>query len=57
MEPVALSIQETRKALGGIGRTKVYDLINSGALRTLKLGTRTLVKTESIRELVNREAV
>lgn len=56
MDPVALSIEETRKALGGIGRTKVYELINAGTLRTFKLGTRTLVKADSIHELASREA-
>jgi hypothetical protein len=52
MDPIALSIEDTRKALGGIGRTKLYDLIGKQSLRTFKVGTRTLVTTESIRAFV-----
>lgn len=57
MEPVALSIEDTRKALGGIGRTKLYEMLKPGGpLRHLKVGTRTLVTTESIRAFVTSEA-
>lgn len=55
MEPIALSIEDTRKALGGIGRTKTYALIGEGKLRTFKVGTRTLVTTESIRAFVTSQ--
>jgi len=51
MEPIALSVQEARKALG-LGLTKTYELINEGKLDTVKIGRRTLVKTASIRALV-----
>jgi hypothetical protein len=53
MEPIALSIEDTRKTLGGIGRTKLYDMLKpNGPLRSFKVGTRTLVTTESIRAFV-----
>lgn len=52
MESVATSVNGAAKALG-IGRTTVYQLINSGRLETLKLGRRTLIKTASIRALVD----
>lgn len=55
MEPVSVTIDDACKALG-IKRTKIYELINAGHLRTLKIGRRTLVKTESIRDLATREA-
>jgi excisionase family DNA binding protein len=48
MEPVCISVGETARALG-IGRTKVYELINAGQLETVKIGRRTLVRTASIR--------
>jgi len=53
MDPIALSIEETRRALGGIGRTKLYEMLSDPAcpLRSFKVGTRRLVTTESIREL------
>jgi excisionase family DNA binding protein len=40
----------------GIGRTTVYSLINEKKLQTIKIGRRTLVKTESIRALVDQAA-
>jgi excisionase family DNA binding protein len=50
MEPICASINETARALG-IGRTKVYELINVGQLETVKIGRRTLVRTASIRAI------
>ena len=52
MEPVTVTVEGARKALG-IGTTKLYELIGTGKLRTVKLGRRTLVRTDSIRELVD----
>jgi excisionase family DNA binding protein len=51
MTPIATSINDTAKALS-LGRTSIYALIRAGRLETLKLGRRTLVKTESIRRLL-----
>ena len=53
MEAVATSVTEAAKALS-IGRTSVYALIKQGRLETVKLGSRTLVKTDSIRRLVEQ---
>jgi excisionase family DNA binding protein len=50
MEPVCLSVKETARVLG-IGRTKIYELINAGQLETVKIGRRTLVRTASIRAI------
>jgi excisionase family DNA binding protein len=55
MEPVCISVNEARGALG-VGRTKLYDLINAGKLRVVRLGRRTLVSTESLRELAQATA-
>jgi excisionase family DNA binding protein len=51
METVTASVNDTARSLG-LGRTKVYELINDGKLATIKIGRRTLVKAESIRALV-----
>ncbi len=48
MEQIATSVTEAARALG-LGRTKTYELITSGALETLKVGRRTLVTTHSLR--------
>ena len=50
MDPVLISIMEAAKILS-LGRTSIYDLINSGALETRKIGRRRLVTVESIRRL------
>ena len=51
MEPICASVNDTARVLG-IGRTKVYELINAGQLETVKIGRRTLVRTASIRSVV-----
>jgi hypothetical protein len=38
--------------LGGIGRTKTYELINEGILETVTIGSRRLVTIASIERLV-----
>ena len=48
MDPINLSIIDAARALG-VGRSKLYELINAGHLDTVKLGTRTLVRVASIR--------
>ena len=50
MEPLAISINQTAKALG-VGRSSVYSLIKSGGLDAIKIGRRTLLTTESVRRL------
>lgn len=52
MDKLAYSINETAKALS-LGRTSVYALIAEGRLETFRLGTRRLVKAESVRRLVD----
>lgn len=51
MEPLAVSINDTAKALG-IGRTSIYAMLADGRLESFKLGRRTLIRAESIRRLV-----
>ena len=38
----SLSIQEAKNIIG-VGTTKLYELINSGALRAHKIGKRTII--------------
>lgn len=40
----------------GIGRTKVYELINAGELETIKLGESVLITTASLASFVARHA-
>ena len=50
MEPFLLPIPETCEVLG-VGRSKVYELINAGLLEKVKIGRRSLVRVASIRAL------
>jgi excisionase family DNA binding protein len=50
-EKLMLSIPEVGLRLG-IGRTSVYGLIKRGTLKTIKLGTRTLIPAEDIMQFV-----
>jgi len=54
MELLTVTVADACKALG-IGRTKIYELIASNQIEILKIGKRTLVKTASIRALVDGE--
>nr|WP_251007730.1 helix-turn-helix domain-containing protein [Sphingobium sp. BHU LFT2] len=38
----------------GIGRSKLYELIQSGDVEIVKIGSATLIPVESLRQLINR---
>ena len=42
------SIPETSRRLGDIGRSKVYELVNSKRLKLVKLGRRSAITEESV---------
>lgn len=46
------SIREAAETLG-IGRTKLYDLLAKGHLSSVQIGTRRLVRVESIRLMLD----
>ena len=55
MQPILLPIYpDAGQALGGLGRTKVYELITSGELRTVKIGRRRFVPATAVEEYVAR---
>ncbi|HEU0196489.1 MAG TPA: hypothetical protein VFQ88_04630 [Nevskiaceae bacterium] len=51
----AVTINEARERLGGIGRTLFFKLVNNGRLRVIKLGARTLVPESEIQRLVSTD--
>jgi len=53
LEPLTVRIPEALR-LTGIGRSKLYELIKSGDVETVKIGTATLVTMASLRRLVER---
>ena len=55
LEPLTVRISTAVK-LTGIGRSKLYELIASGDLDIVKVGTATLVTMASLRRLTRLEA-
>jgi excisionase family DNA binding protein len=49
--PLAHTVPEAVR-ISGIGRSKLYELIRSGALDARKLGGRTLIPAEALRALI-----
>ena len=53
MNQLSLSIEEIRAATG-IGRTKIYEAIGSGALKARKWGKRTIVFKDDLDAFLSR---
>lgn len=49
-----VSIPDTRRALGGIGHTTVYELINRGEIVKVNLGRRSFITAQSLGEYIER---
>ncbi|MEO9623779.1 MAG: helix-turn-helix domain-containing protein [Qipengyuania citrea] len=54
IEPIALRVPEACRYLG-IGRSTLYVLISKSEVEIIKLGSSTLVLTESLKGLVERK--
>lgn len=50
--PLTVSVNEAI-AMIGIGRTRLYELIASGDIKTVKIGRRRLVQVESLRAIAS----
>lgn len=51
--PVLVSVRDACQMIG-CGRTKLYELLADQHLRAVKLGHRTLIRTDSIHALPDR---
>ena len=51
-DKLAYSVAETTKATG-FGRTRIYQEIKEGRLKTIKLGRRTAILAEELRRWLN----
>lgn len=49
--PLAVRVREACR-LTGIGRSKLYELIAAGEIKIIKVGTITLIPTDSLRSFV-----
>ena len=52
-DKIAYTINEAREVTG-IGRTKLYELINAGKLKPAKIGTRTLILRTDLEGMLQR---
>jgi hypothetical protein len=49
--PLTVTVKQSQK-LSGLGLTKTYQLINSGVLEAVKIGSRTLITYRSLERLL-----
>ena len=56
IEPICVRINDAARMIG-IGRTKLYELIATGELETVKIGNATRVTTASLHGLIDRQRV
>lgn len=54
-DPLSYTIAGAMAATG-LGRSKLYELMASGALAKLKVGKRTLIRADSLRALIDGAA-
>lgn len=52
MEILAVSVNEAARILG-VGRTSIYAMIRDRRVDMIKLGRRTLIKTASLRRVID----
>lgn len=52
--PVLLMSPEAAARVLGVGRTKVYELMRSGALRSVRVGGLRRIPVEALKEFVAR---
>lgn len=55
LDPLAVSAAEAARLLG-VSKPTIYQYIRRSDFPAFKLGTRTLVSVEGLREWVNRQA-
>lgn len=53
-EQLLTPIDCARTVLGGVGRTKVYELVNQGEILKVSIGRRSFITTESLAAYVDR---
>ena len=53
VDAICVRVNDAARMIG-VGRTKLYELISSGELETVKLGKATRVTTASLHKLVER---
>jgi excisionase family DNA binding protein len=52
-DPICVRVNDAARMIG-VGRTKLYELIATGEVETVKLGKATRITTASLHDLVKR---
>jgi excisionase family DNA binding protein len=52
LKPITVTV-ETALKISGLGRTKLYELINAGTIKTITIGRRRLVVYASLEALTS----
>jgi hypothetical protein len=55
MSQIVRSFPDTGAQLGGIKKNLIYKLVRAGDLELVKLGRRSFITDESIKQLVERQ--
>lgn len=55
LQPIAYSVQDAARVTS-IGKTRLYQLIGEGRLKAHKVGKRTLILADDLRNLITNEA-
>jgi len=49
-----VSLTDSRRALGGIGRTKLYELVGDGQITKVNVGSRSFITADSLERYLDR---
>lgn len=52
--PIAVTVKDATR-MSGLGRTKLYELLGTGVLKSRRIGTRRLILVSSIERLLTEE--
>lgn len=53
IQPHALGVPDAARYIG-VGRTRIYELIGSGELKSLRIGGRRLIRRADLEEFISR---
>jgi excisionase family DNA binding protein len=54
-EPLSISVDAAARIVG-IGRTRMFGLVGNGTIPSFKIGRTRLIRTQDLRDFVNRAA-
>ena len=52
--PVTITVSDALK-VSSLGRTKFYELLRAGEIKSVRVGTRRLISFESLKRFLERE--